>query len=179
MIRNDDVFKIGKIRGLHGIGGEVEMTFTDDVFDRVDAEYVFLKMDGLQVPFFIKEYRFKNDECVYMRFEDVDSEARARSICGAEVFFPLSLVPEKRKEESLSWKYLTGFKIIDEKEENIVVVECVDDSSANIVLTVTREDGREVLIPIHPDLVMDCDEKQRVLKLHLPEGLLDLNNEAK
>jgi hypothetical protein len=28
-------------------------------------------------------------------------------------------------------------------------------------------------------LVMDCDEKQRVLKLRLPEGLLDLNNEAK
>lgn len=49
---NEDVYQIGKIGKAHGVKGEVQMQFTDDVFDRTDADFVFLKVDGLLVPFF-------------------------------------------------------------------------------------------------------------------------------
>ena len=39
MIRKEEVFKIGKIGKPHGVKGEVGLRFSDDVFDRVDAEY--------------------------------------------------------------------------------------------------------------------------------------------
>ena len=32
---------------------------TDDVFDRVDAEYLVLDIDGILVPFYLEEYRFR------------------------------------------------------------------------------------------------------------------------
>jgi len=176
MILPADVFKIGRIRGLHGISGEIEMMITDDVFDRVDADYFFLKIDGLLVPFFLEEYRFKNDEAVYVRFEEVKSEASAHHICGMDVYFPLSLVPKKRAKQPLTWKYLTGFSVVDKVVGRIGIVESVDDSNANILLSVCTEDGRKVLVPIHPDLITRCDEQKRLLMLHLPDGLLDLNN---
>ena len=50
MIREDDVYKIGRIGKPHGIGGEVTLRFSDDVFDRVDAEYLVLMVDGILVP---------------------------------------------------------------------------------------------------------------------------------
>ena len=34
MIRNDEVFKIGFISKNRGLRGEVELSFTDDCFDR-------------------------------------------------------------------------------------------------------------------------------------------------
>ena len=58
MIRKEEVFKIGKIGKPHGVKGEVGLRFSDDVFDRVDAEYLILDIDGILVPFFMEEYRF-------------------------------------------------------------------------------------------------------------------------
>ena len=55
-----NVYKIGKLGKAHGVRGEVQMQFSDDVFDRTDADYVFLKIDGLLVPFFFEEYRFRS-----------------------------------------------------------------------------------------------------------------------
>ena len=69
MIREDEVYKIGMLTKTHGVSGELNMAFTDDVFDRVEAEYVVCRMDGILVPFFMEEYRFRSDTTVLMKFE--------------------------------------------------------------------------------------------------------------
>lgn len=74
MIREDEVYKIGMLTKTHGVSGELNMAFTDDVFDRVEAEYVVCRMDGILVPFFMEEYRFRSDTTVLMKFEGVDTE---------------------------------------------------------------------------------------------------------
>ena len=50
------------------------MMFSDDVFDRVDAEYVVLMLDGILVPFFFEEYRFRTDETAIVKFCDIDTQ---------------------------------------------------------------------------------------------------------
>ena len=52
MIREEEIINIGRITKSRGIRGEVEMRFTDDVFDRGDSEYFVLHIDGIPVPFF-------------------------------------------------------------------------------------------------------------------------------
>ena len=54
MIREEEVFQIGKLGKTHGVKGEISFLFDDDVFDRVDADYLILKIDGILVPFFIE-----------------------------------------------------------------------------------------------------------------------------
>ena len=68
MIRSEEVFYIGKVSKFRGIQGEVEILFTDDAFDRGDAEYLVLEMEGILVPFFWEEYRFKNDKTAIFQF---------------------------------------------------------------------------------------------------------------
>ena len=82
MIRRDDVYKIGKLGKPHGVKGEITFAITDDVFDRVDAEYLVLDINGILVPFYMEEYRFKNDENVLVKFEDIDTQERARNYTG-------------------------------------------------------------------------------------------------
>ena len=61
MIRQDDVYKIGRLGKPHGIHGELSLQFADDVFDRTDADYLILDVDGILVPFYIDEYRFRSN----------------------------------------------------------------------------------------------------------------------
>lgn len=69
MIRREEVYRIGKLGKAHGIKGELSMMIDDDVFDRVDAEYLVLEVDGIMVPFFMEEYRFKTDDTVLVKLD--------------------------------------------------------------------------------------------------------------
>ena len=80
MIRQQDVYKIGRIGKPHGIKGELNFLFDDDVFDRVEADYLILEVDGILVPFFIEEYRWRSDGHVLLKLCDIDTQERAREL---------------------------------------------------------------------------------------------------
>ena len=67
MIRKEEVYKIGIFNKPHGIHGELSFTFTDDIFDRVDCDYFICLLDGIFVPFFIEEYRFRSDSTALVK----------------------------------------------------------------------------------------------------------------
>ena len=82
MIKREEVYKIGVLGKPHGVKGEILFRFTDDVFDQCDADYLVLNMEGILVPFFMEEYRFRSDEVALMKFCDIDTEERARELTG-------------------------------------------------------------------------------------------------
>ena len=111
MIRQQDVYKIGRIGKPHGIKGELNFLFDDDVFDRVDADYLILEVDGILVPFFIEEYRWRSDGHVLLKLCDIDTQERARELTGCDVFFPHKLAPDN--EDYVSWAQIIGFSLQD------------------------------------------------------------------
>lgn len=179
MIRDEEVFRIGYITRQRGLRGEVEMSFTDDCFDTGSAEYLVLDMDGILVPFFWEEYRFKNNDTAILKFEGIDSEEKARHLAGHAVYYPKKHLSAPDPDEATtlsSYKALTGFSVSDEKGKPLGTVADVDDSSQNILLTLLRPDGTEAMIPFHNDFLLHFDLRERTLQLDLPEGLLSLND---
>lgn len=169
----EDTFKIGRIGKPHGIKGEVQMQFSDDVFDRTDADYVFLVIDGLPVPFFFEEYRFRSDDLAIVKFEGIDSSEQAREITGCDVLFPRSLSDSDSDE--LSWAEITGFTVIDNSTEKpIGVIKSVDDSTMNVLLSVENDKGEEILIPVSDELIEDINKDNKTITMDIPEGLLSL-----
>lgn len=174
MIRRDDVYKIGKLGKPHGVKGEITFAISDDVFDRVDADYLILDIDGILVPFFLEEYRFKNDDNVLVKFEDIDTQEQARLYTGCDVYFPRHL--SDSDEENISWAEIIGFQLEDATTGKVVgTIDHVDDSTINLLFEITTPDGRDVLIPASPELIENVDSAQRVIKMSLPEGILDLD----
>ena len=88
MIKKEEVYKIGLFNKPHGIHGELQFTFTDDIFDRVDCDYLICLLDGIFVPFFIEEYRFRSDSTALVKLEGIDTAERARMFTNVEVYFP-------------------------------------------------------------------------------------------
>lgn len=170
MIKEQEVYKIGIIGKAHGVKGELSIQIDDDVFDRVDAEYLVLKLDGIFVPFFMEEYRFKSDSVALVKFEGVDTQERARELTGVEVYFPRELA-EQDEEAELSYAALVGYTLIDNNSGKPVgTIAYVDEQTINIMFEL--EDGR--LIPASEELIVDVDQKNRTIILDIPEGILDL-----
>ncbi len=166
MIRREDVYKIGKLGKAHGVKGEVTFLFDDDVFDRVDADYLVLELDGILVPFFMEEYRFRSDSSALVKFCDVDTQERARELTHTDVFFPYALSDE---EETVSWNGLVGYEIIDATSGKTVgKIAAVDDQTVNLLFEL--EDG--MLIPAHEDLIRSVDKEKKIIEMDIAEGLL-------
>jgi 16S rRNA processing protein RimM len=169
MIKREDVYKIGKLGKAHGVKGEISFLFDDDVFDRTDADYLILDIDGILVPFFIEEYRFKTDDNALMKFEGIDTQERARELTGTDVYFPRNLADSD--DGTLTWSVLVGFDIIDaDSGRSVGCIASVDDSTLNILFCL--DDGR--LIPASEDLIIAVDQQARSLTMHIPAGLLEL-----
>jgi len=168
MIRQEEVYKIGRLGKAHGVKGEVSLQFDDDIFDRVDADYLILDIDGILVPFFMEEYRFRSDAVALVKFEDIDTQQRASELTGCDVYFPRALADE---DEEPTLSMLVGFDLVEANNGKTVGrIAAIDDSTANILFEL--EDER--LIPANDDLIHDIDTKHKVIKMDIPEGLLEL-----
>jgi 16S rRNA processing protein RimM len=165
----EDLYKIGKIGKPHGVKGEVSFHFSDDVFDRTEAEYLMLCIDGLMVPFFMEEYRFRSDETALVKFCDIDTQERASELTGCEVFFPRDVADDD--DDNLSWAEIIGYSLIDSAtSKNVGKIASVDDSTINILFEL--EDG--TLIPASIELITNVDKKHKEIEIELPDGILGL-----
>lgn len=164
-----ETYKIGTLTRTHGIGGELSMNFTDDVWDKADADYVFLEVDGIQVPFFLEGWRFRSDSVALLKFQDIDSSEDANEYVGADVYFPHSLTPEPDEDDEYTWRHFTGWQVVDAQAGPIGIIDYVEDSTVNTIFCV---DGK--LVPANEDFIERIDAKERIVYMTLPEGLLDL-----
>ena len=169
MIKAEEVYKIGHLGKAHGVKGEVSFQFDDDIFDRVDADYLVLDIDGILVPFFMEEYRFRSDTVCLVKFKGVDTQQRAQELTGCDVFFPRALAEEGDEMPSLA--SLVGFDIVNVSDgRTIGNIVAIDDSTVNILFEL--EDG--TLIPASDELITNIDAEQRTIRMNIPEGLLDI-----
>ena len=149
------------------------MNFDDNIFDRVDCPYLICEVDGLLVPFFIEEYRFKTDSSALIKFIDIDSAEQAQQLVGSTVYFENKFI-EEGDEEEVSLNYFIGFDIKD-GEALVGTITDIDDQTENWLFVVER-DGNELLIPAHEEFITDIDHQNRTITMDLPNGLIDLND---
>ena len=170
MIKQDDVYKIGRIGKPHGIKGELTMMVEDDVFDRVEGEYLIVLMDGILVPFFIEDYRFRSEQSALVKFCDIDTQERASELTGCDVFFPRSL-SDSDDTDFLTWQEAIGYQVADDNSgKTLGTISYIDTSTANTLI----ELDNGMLIPAAYEIIKDINTEQRLITMSLPEGLMEI-----
>lgn len=169
MIKKEEVYKIGRLGKPHGIQGEVSFFFDDDIFDRMDTEYLVLDREGILVPFYIDSYRFRNGTLAFVKFRDIDTMEQAAQLNGSGVYFPKDLAMQEDEGPILA--FLVGFDIIDAQTgKKVGAITAVNDQTANILFEL--EDGK--LIPANDELIRNIDTEHEVITMTLPDGLLEI-----
>lgn len=173
MIKTEDVFKIGQFAKPHGIKGEISLVTNSDVFDDAEDPYIVCEMDGILVPFFVEEYRYKTDTVTLLKLENVDSEQAAREFVNKEVYYPLDAVDADDLVGDMTWDSFIGYSVVDEIHGELGTITDVDETTINVLLQIDHN-GKELLLPAVEELILSADHENKRLAVSLPEGLLDL-----
>ncbi len=169
MITQDEIIEIGTLRKPHGTRGEIQCTLINDWLDTAEPEYLILEIDNIFVPFFLEEYRYKNDETVLLTFEDIHTEERVAQLTGCRVFLHKNQLPEDA-EVSLAPTSLIGYTVIDTEQGILGTITDIDTSTLNLLFAL--DSG--VIFPAHDDFVVEINPDTQQLTVRLPEGLLSL-----
>lgn len=181
MITKDQLIEMGKLGKPHGLKGEISFFFNSYAWDDVEADYLIVECDGLFVPFFLEEYRFKNDEEAFLKIKRIDNDTQASELGGCTVYLEKKQLPEdyvaqQAENGELDIDFYIGYNIQLSNGTNVGVIDGVDDSTVNELFCIVTPAGDEVLIPASDDYILEVDDNNKTIIMELPEGLLDLND---
>jgi 16S rRNA processing protein RimM len=172
-IPKSDCDKVGFLKKTHGVSGELVIEYEPQFeYSIENADRFFVELEGLLVPFFIMEdgFRFKTENSAILTFDGVESEKYAKRMVGSSVFlFKNEIIV---MDDELSDSELVDYLLVDEKLGKIGIIDQIDNYSGNIVFTVNFK-GKELLVPFNEDFLIEIDKQNKVIKLKLPEGLID------
>ncbi len=172
MISKDEVFPIGQIIKPHGVHGEMSFAFTSDVFDSEDVPYFVFEIQGILVPFYITEYRFKTNATALVKLDDITTDEQARPFSGLTIYVSNEFL-EKVEDAEIELDYFVGFQLIDENAGTLGLIKEVDQTTENALFVIDKSND-ELLIPVGDDYIQNIDHKKKIIQVRLPEGLLDL-----
>lgn len=168
----NDCFFFGKVTKTHGLKGEI--TIKLDVVnpsDFRDLRYILIEDKGNLIPYFIENQKINGDK-MFVQLQDVTKMEQAVVFLGKGVFMPNEMLPEL-DDNDFYFKEIIGFNLIDEEKGEVGTISDVLEYPTQSVIQVMR-DGKEILIPIHDDIIQKVNKKAKVLNIKAPEGLIDM-----
>lgn len=171
MISTDNLLNIGQFNKPHGLKGEIAFTLTQaDLFDAVDPDYLVVVVDGIAVPFFITDYRFRNENSGLMMLEGISSDSAARGLTNFDIFLERKQVGDNECETP--GDSLVGYTLIDQHLGLIGEIIDIDQSTINTLLLVKHKRD-DIYVPYAEEYFTDMDPDARVLHCNLPDGLIE------
>lgn len=162
---------IGFLRRPHGLQGELIMDLHTDFPERIKAERKVYIGDDHE-PFTIAAARAHgNAMLIKLRgFDSPETAGRFRNQWMRVKSSEVPALPEGRyyKHE------LIGAIVVTDDGETLGELREILETGANDVYVVRRDGGKEILLPAIPDVILEINIREKTIKAHLIDGLLDL-----
>lgn len=167
----EDCFYLGKISKPFSYKGEVVLFLdVDEPQDYAQLDGVYVAINKKLVLYTISSIRINNNKAV-VRFDDVEYEDLDRLI-GRELYLPLELLPPLEGNK-FYFHEIIGFSVIDEERGDIGKILGVYENAPQPLLSIDK-DGKEILLPIIDEVIIDVNRAEKQMRVKSPEGLIDL-----
>ena len=163
----------GRLTKTHGYQGKIVLKANLSAKLEIEnMESVFLKIDGILVPFFIEEISESNFPFYILKLENIDSDNSASKLTGRDVFI-LDIYLLQEADPQLKLKDIVGYLLKD--QHNRPVGEVVDllEVPGNSLFVVDFN-GREILVPIQLELIIDIIQADNIIKMSIPDGITEI-----
>jgi len=165
---------VGRLKRSRGNRGELVAEIYSSQPGRADRlRKVRLEKAGLDRVAEVERVWYHDGRPV-LKFAGVDTISDAEALQGADI-----LVEEDERarpeEGAYSHEELIGCTLHSAEDGRVVgVIRGVEEYGGPPLLRVEAEGGREVLIPFAREICREIDVAGKVIRVKLPEGLLDL-----
>jgi len=168
----EDCFQLGYIVKPHGIHGAITIFLdTDDPEYYKEMESVYVEYQQKLVPFFIDSVKLVGNKAT-LKFHDVDSIEVAIQYKGCAVYLPLDMLPGL-EEDQFYYHEIIGYKVIDQAAGEIGKVKYIYEANGSDLFAIDYK-NKEILVPVHDEIIQKLDKKDNTIFLILPDGLLDI-----
>lgn len=161
---------IGYLRRPHGVQGEIIMDLHTDFPDRIKSGrkvYIGEKYES----FTIGSARVHANGLL-IKLRGFDSPETAGRFRNQWVYVKSSEVPAL--PEGQHYKHeMIGLTVMTDDGNKLGILNEVLETGANDVYVVIKENGKEVLLPAIPDVVIELNMDDRVMTVHIIDGLID------
>lgn len=166
-------FYLGTIIGKYSFKGELLVkTDTDNINSYNSLTSVFIDIENRLIPYFVKHCLVHKSSLLRFKLEDVSGEEAANVLLRKKIYLPLELLP-KLTGNKFYYHEVIGFKIIDQKKGEIGTILKINDQTAQPLFEV-NDGNKKILIPLHDDLLINLNRKDKSILVNLPDGLIDL-----
>jgi len=167
-----DCFYFGKVIKTHGIKGEISIRIdADDPSYYRDLQLLLIELGKKLIPFF-PEFIKININKAYVKLQDVNTVEKAAELAGADIYLPLELLP-KLKGNKFYFHEVPGFRLHDAAFGPVGTIEKVLEYPSQAVFQVMK-DSKEILIPIHDEIILKVDRKSKTIHVKAPDGLIEM-----
>jgi 16S rRNA processing protein RimM len=168
-----DFLPVGVFTRTHGVQGELILRLQAwEAEDIPEMEWVFVEVDGLPVPFFVKQTRCLQEDKMILLLDTVTSETQAKELTGCRLFISAGRHKGKKHRDT-GFPDIKGYRVRDEKLGELGIAEEVIAVAGNPLLKIISG-KKELLIPAHPDIILEISDKKKLIRIHAPEGLIAL-----
>lgn len=168
----DNYLRVGVISSTHGIRGEVKVFPTTEDINRfkslkeviLDTGKEYLNLEIQNVKF------FKN--MAILKFKGIDNINDIEKYKGKDLLVTRENALPLEEGEYYVYDVL-GSSVVTEDGKELGELKEILATGANDVYVVATPDRKELLIPSIPQCILNVDVEQKVVTVHLLEGMMD------
>ena len=168
----EQLLQVGVISSTHGIRGEVKVFPTTDDPDRFrKLKQVILDTGREQKGLEIEGVKFFK-QFVILKFKGIDNINDIEKYKGKSLYVTREHAVKLKKDEYFIAD-LIGLTVVTEEGQALGTLIDVISTGANDVYVVEMPSGREVLLPAIRDCILNVDDEEGKMTVHLLDGLLE------
>lgn len=169
---NSDLVAIAKLVRTRGIRGELVANILTDFPERFEnlETVIAILPSGERRDLEIENFWFQKNQIIF-KFKNFDSINEAESLINAEICVSESEVVELEDDEFFDWE-LIGCVVETLQGEQIGTVSEVMHTGGTENLVV-ENGAKDYLIPFAEKICTEVDVEKKLIRVDLPEGLLE------
>ncbi|MCH5234336.1 MAG: 16S rRNA processing protein RimM [Muribaculaceae bacterium] len=176
MIKKEDIINIGKFQKTHALKGELNMISDIDPEYFLEGNPLIIEYDGILVPYYVESIRPKGSTSFLVKISGIENEEEAALFVNKEISILKKDAEEWLEDELIDSNELAGYKVLDVSTNGeLGEIDRVDDSTVNLLFIVKQNNGDEIFIPANEDFIVEIDDENKLIKMNLPLGLIELN----
>lgn len=164
--------EIGKIINTHGIKGELKIISSSDFEEERFAvgNSVNIQFGKELIPMEVASFR-RHKGCLLVAFKDLMNINFVEKYKGCVISVDSDELQELDEDEVYFYQ-LIDCKVIDEENNELGSVVEIIETAAHDILRIRNDEGKEVLIPYVDAFIVDVDVDEKVIVVHLIEGVV-------
>ena len=171
---SENLIAVAHVVKVRGLRGEVVADLLTDFPGRFEhlSSLIAISDDGFHRSLQIEEHWFHGTRLV-LKFAGFDRIEEAKQLVGCDLAVPFNQRIELPEDTFYDWE-LVGCRVETTSGAAVGKVGEIIRTGGVELLSVIDHAGRDRLVPMAADIVIEVDKAHRLIRIDPPDGLLDL-----